>query len=444
MRGGWYTLVYTQVLAPALFLLTLFGVLARPWRIGPATAAGIGAVLALATGVVGWRDVLTVAAIVWNATFALIAIMIISALLDEAGFFRWAAYYMVRWAGENGRRLFAAVILLGAVVSSLFTNDATVLILTPIVYELLAALDYGPDAMLPFLMACGFVADAMSIPLVVSNLTNIITVDFFARAGHPIGFARFAGLMLPAALFSLLATLAVLIWYYRKEIRSPAPGSTAPDPRTAISEPVLFRTGAWVLTAMVVAFFLNQVVRVPVSLVMATGAAVLLLVAWRRGTVSTAAVLRRAPWHVIAFSLGMYLVVFGLANAGLTAWSSALLTRLSGYGLLPAVFGAGILVALFSAAMNNLPGVMVGCLSIAAAAGTHHEAMAFANVIGAGIGPKLTPIGSLATLIWLHYLQHKGVHINWRYYLRVGLIITPPVLLAALLGLTLTLRLTGG
>ena len=434
---------YTQVVAPALFLLTLYAVLARPRRIGPATAAGIGAVLALATGVVGWRDVVSVAGIVWNATFALIAIMIISALLDEAGFFRWAAYHMVRWAGHSGRRLFAAIIVLGAVVSSLFTNDATVLILTPIVYELLVALDYGPAAMLPFLMAVGFVADSMSISLVVSNLTNIITVDFFAREGHPIGFARFAALMLPAALASLLATLGVLLWFYRREIRPPARDAGVPDPRSAISEPALFRAGAVVLTAMTVAFFLNQIVRVPVSLVMAAGAAVLLLVAWRRGSVSTAAVLQRAPWHVVPFSLGMYVVVYGLANAGLTDWSGVLLARLSGHGLMAAVLGTGVLVALFSAVMNNLPGVMIGCLSIAAA-GTQPEAMALANVIGAGIGPKLTPIGSLATLIWLHFLQHKGVQIDWRYYLKVGLIITPPVLLAALLGLTLSLRLAGG
>jgi arsenical pump membrane protein len=121
------------------------------------------------------------------------------------------------------------------------------------------------------------------------------------------------------------------------------------------------------------------------------------------------------------------------------------LDKLVAVGPAAAIIGTGVLVALFSSTMNNLPGVMLGCLALAAAGahGAVREGMVMANVIGSDIGPKLTPIGSLATLIWLHSLQLRGMKITWRYYLKVGLIITPPVLLATLGALWASVRLFG-
>jgi arsenical pump membrane protein len=392
-------------------------------------------------GVITLADVTTVAGIVWDATFALIAIVIISVILDQAGFFRWAALLMARRAGGDGRAIFTAVILLGAFVSTLFTNDATVLILTPIVYEMLRALGFDDRMMLPYMMASGFVADAMSIPLAVSNLTNMITARYFAFP-----FARFAILMLIPSVVTLAATLLVLRWYYRREIPAAYDQSALPEPASAIRDPFLFKVGAAVLTGMVIAFFLNSARgSVPVSFVIATGAAVLLVASLKNRIIRPLQVLKGAPWHVVLFALGMYLVVYGMGNAGLTRWSADLLTRLGGLGMGWAILGTGVIVALFSSVMNNLPGVMLGVLAIGAsgAAGAMHDGMVLANVVGAGIGPKLTPIGSLATLIWMHNLQQKGLKITWPAYLRVGLVITPPVLLAALAALWGSMALLG-
>ncbi|HWI65070.1 MAG TPA: arsenic transporter [Symbiobacteriaceae bacterium] len=429
------------VAAPAIFAFTLYLILARPRNLDTGIAAMIGAMLALFAGVITLADVRTVAGIVWDATFALIAIVVISVVLDQAGLFRWAALQMARRAGGNGRSIFLAVILLGAVVSTLFTNDATVLILTPIVYEMLAALGFDNRMMLPYMMACGFVADSMSIPLAVSNLTNMITARYFS-----LDFGRFALLMLLPAVVCLAATVLVLRWYYRREIPTRYDLAVLPDPVEAITDPFLFRVGLGVLGAMVVAFFINSAfISVPVSFVIASGALVLLLASLKNRVVRPLAVLRQAPWHVVIFALGMYLVVYGLGNAGLTRWTAALLDRLVAMGPAAAIIGTGVLVALFSSLMNNLPGVMLGCLALAAAGATGavHEGMVLANVIGSDIGPKLTPIGSLATLIWLHSLQLRGMRITWQYYLKVGLIITPPVLLAALSALWVSARLLG-
>lgn len=428
--------------APAIFVVTLYLILARPRNLDTGAAALLGALLALAAGVITLADVTTVAGIVWDATFALIAIVVISAVLDGAGFFRWAALWMARWAGGDGRAIFGAVILLGALVSALFTNDATVLILTPIVYEMLAALGFDHRSMLPYMIACGFIADAMSIPLAVSNLTNMITVRYF-----DLGFARFALMMALPSLVCLAVSLLVLRWYYRRDLPDRYDQTVLPAPATAIKDPFLFRAGVAVLAAMVVAFFLNSaLVSLPVSLVISAGAAILLIATLRNRVVRPMAVLRHAPWQVVLFAMGMYLVVYGMGNAGLTAWSAGWLGWLADRGALAAIVGTGVLVALFSSLMNNLPGVMLGCLAIAALgteAGALQEGMILANVIGSDIGPKMTPIGSLATLIWLHSLERRGLKISWSYYLKVGLIITPPVLLATLAALWVTVRLAG-
>ncbi|WP_016680010.1 ArsB/NhaD family transporter, partial [Yersinia pestis] len=170
---------------------------------------------------------------------------------------------------------------------------------------------------------------------------------------------------------------------------------------------------------------------VPVSLVAAVGALILLAVAKKGHAINTGKVLRGAPWQIVIFSLGMYLVVYGLRNAGLTHYISALLNRLGEQGLWASTLGTGFLTAFLSSIMNNLPTVLVGALSIegSTATGLIKEAMIYANVIGSDLGPKITLIGSLATLLWLHVLSQKNMTITWGYYFRVGIIMTLPVLL---------------
>ena len=151
--------------------------------------------------------------------------------------------------------------------------------------------------------------------------------------------------------------------------------------------------------------------------------------------------LREAPWHIVVFSLGMYLVVYGLRNAGITDALARLLDILAGHGVWAAALGTGVLSAGLSSIMNNLPAVLVGALSIDAshATGSVREAMIYANIIGSDLGPKITPIGSLATLLWLHVLARKGVVITWGYYFRTGIVLTVPVLLLTLAALALRL-----
>lgn len=422
--------------AIAIFVLTLVLVIWQPRGLGIGWSASLGAVLALIAGVVHVGDIPVVWNIVWNATATFIAVIIISLLLDEAGFFEWAALHVARWGKGSGRALFALIVLLGAAVAALFANDGAALILTPIVMAMLLALGFSPAATLAFVMAAGFIADTASLPLIVSNLVNIVSADFF-----DIGFNRYAAVMVPVNFVAVAATLAVLMLYFRKSIPARYDAGQLKQPVAAIRDAGTFRAGWVVLVLLLIGFFGLEPLGVPVSAVAAAGAAILLLVAGRGHIISTRKVIREAPWQIVIFSLGMYLVVYGLRNAGLTQYLADLLSGFAEQGIWTATIGTGLVAAFLSSIMNNMPTVLVGALSIDAsqASGIVKESMVYANVIGSDLGPKITPIGSLATLLWLHVLERKGTVISWGYYFKVGIVLTLPVLLVTLAALAIRL-----
>lgn len=429
-----------MLVALLIFVATLVLVIWQPRGLGIGWSAMFGAVLALVLGVVQLSDIPTVWHIVWNATATFVAVIIISLLLDEAGFFEWAALHVARWGGGRGKRLFALIVLLGAAVAALFANDGAALILTPIVMAMLLALGFTPAATLAFVMAAGFIADVASLPLVVSNLVNIVSADFFK-----IGFNDYAAVMVPVNVVAVASALAMLLLYFRKSIPAHYDATQLKSPNEAIRDAATFRVGWVVLVLLLVGFFGLEPLGVPVSATAAAGALLLLAVAARGHIISTRKVLREAPWQIVVFSLGMYLVVYGLRNQGLTGYIVRLLEFFAEGGVWGAAFGTGFLTALLSSIMNNMPTVLVGALSIAAthATGVVKETMIYANVIGSDLGPKITPIGSLATLLWLHVLARKGMKITWGYYFKVGFILTVPVLFVTLAALAARLSFAG-
>ncbi|HAS1303222.1 TPA: arsenic transporter [Enterobacter hormaechei] len=428
-----------MLLAGSIFLLTLVLVIWQPRGLSIGWSASIGAVLALGTGVIHISDIPVVWNIVWNATAAFIAVIIISLLLDESGFFEWAALHVSRWGNGRGRLLFTWIVLLGAAVAALFANDVAALILTPIVIAMLLALGFSQGTTLAFVMAAGFIADTASLPLIVSNLVNIVSADFF-----DLGFTQYASVMIPVDAAAIAATLIMLHLFFRRDIPATYDVSLLKTPASVIKDAATFRAGWIVLLLLLVGFFVLEPLGIPVSAIAAAGAAVLFIVAKRGHGINTGKVLRSAPWQIVIFSLGMYLVVYGLRNAGLTEYLSGVLNLLAEKGLWAATFGTGFLTAFLSSVMNNMPTVLIGALSIdgSTATGVVKEAMIYANVIGCDLGPKITPIGSLATLLWLHVLAQKNITITWGYYFRTGIIMTLPVLFVTLAALALRLSIT--
>ncbi|WP_219068234.1 arsenic transporter [Candidatus Mycobacterium methanotrophicum] len=440
----------------------------------------------------------TVVGIVWNATLTFVAVIIVSLVLDESGFFEWAALHVARWGRGRGRALFVLIVLLGAAIAAVFANDGAALILTPIVMQIMLALKFNPKTALGFVMATGFIADTGSLPLVVSNLVNIVSADFF----H-VGFARFAVIMVPVGVVSVLASLGVLMAYFHRSIPRTYDMAALRRPADAITDPLTFRAGWAVLALLLVGYFGADPAGVPLSVVAGAGAVILIAVAARRPAfvfsepvrqpvpasggaggagetmqersfgdpVNTAdladsiagqvmaeggrggaprripvgKVIREAPWQIVLFSIGMYLVVYGLRNQGLTGELAKLFGLFAHHGHLAAALGVGVAAAVLSSIMNNMPTVLVAALAVGAvsATGLAHDAMVYANVIGCDLGPKITPIGSLATLLWLHVLDRKGMHIGWGRYFRTGIVLTVPVLLVTLLAFAAWLTVVG-
>ena len=335
--------------------------------------------------------------------------------------------------------LFTWIVLLGAAVAALFANDGAALILTPIVIAMLLALGFSQGTTLAFVMAAGFIADTASLPLIVSNLVNIVSADFFG-----LGFTQYASVMIPVDAAAIAATLIMLHLFFRRDIPATYDVSLLKTPASAIKDPATFRAGWIVLLLLLVGFFVLEPLGIPVSAIAAAGATVLFVVAKRGHAINTGKVLRGAPWQIVIFSLGMYLVVYGLRNAGLTEYLSGVLNLLEDKGLWAATFGTGFLTAFLSSVMNNMPTVLIGALSIdgSTATGVVKEAMIYANVIGCDLGPKITPIGSLATLLWLHVLAQKNIKITWGYYFRTGIVMTVPVLFVTLAALAWRLSVT--
>ncbi|MDH2324992.1 MULTISPECIES: arsenic transporter [Enterobacterales] len=425
-------------IAAFIFILTITFVIWQPKGLGIGWSATAGAVLALIFGVISFQDIPIVWNIAWNATATFVAVIIISLLLDESGFFEWAALHVAKWGGGKGKLLFSYIVLLGATVAALFANDGAALILTPIVIAMLLALGFNKGTTLAFVMAAGFIADTASLPLIVSNLVNIVSADFFN-----IGFTEYASIMVPVDIAAIIATLAMLHWFFRKDIPKQYDVTKLSEPTLAIKDMTTFKAGWLVLVLLLIGFFVLEPLGLPVSAIAAIGALILWVIAARGHTINTQKVLRGAPWQIVIFSLGMYLVVYGLRNAGLTDYLSETLNYLADKGLWAATIGTGFITAFLSSIMNNMPTVLIGALSIegSEASGLIQQAMVYANVIGADLGPKITPIGSLATLLWLHVLSQKNMSITWGYYFKTGIIMTLPVLTVTLVALVLRLSL---
>ena len=278
-----------------------------------------------------------------------------------------------------------------------------------------------------FLLAGGFISDSASLPFVFSNLTNIVTANYF----H-IGFLEYLSNMIIPYTVSTIVSIIVLWLILRNDIPKTVDVSLLKNPDDVLKSKTLFKF-SWIFLALLLAgYFIGDKYHLPICVFALGGGLIFLIIASVSKIANAKEIIKTAPWQVVWFSIGLYIVVYGLKNAGLTDYLTIILKDLSSRGDAIAIIGTGFISAFLSAIMNNMPTIMVMDIALQ---DIPNQALAYANIIGCNLGPKMTPFGSLATLLWLHVLSQKGVKIGFWQYSKFGLIVTPPVLLIVLLTL---------
>ncbi|GAB6079023.1 arsenic transporter [Hydrogenobaculum acidophilum] len=418
-----------------VFAFTMFLIIRQPKGIPIGISALIGAFTSFLIGLVNLKDIYEVISIVWDASLAFIGIVFISIMLDHVGFFEWISLKAIDKANESGKRLYIYMLIIGALMSIFLANDGAALMLTPIVYSKIKHLDLKEDEARAFMMGGGFISDTASSGLIISNLTNIITADFF----H-ISFLDYFKSMFLVNIVAIFISILVLYAFYKNDIPKTFKKEVLEDkpPDMAIKDPILFKS-AWIVGGFAIGFLMiSHIFKIPTSFVIITSAIILSLISLKNKKVDVKHILfKETPWQILIFSIGMYVVVFGVQNYVFVKVLPDFMKMIISFGELSAVLGVGVLSGIMSALINNLPTVMIINLNLKALNLTPHleHILALSNVIDTNIGPKMTPIGSLATMLWLHVLNKKGLNISYAYYIKVGIILTIPVLLTTLLGL---------
>ena len=423
------------LLAGAILVATLALVLARPKDIGEAWWAVLGGGLTLVLGLVPLGQAWGILLETEDALVLLVGMMALSAVAEKAGFFGWAASVTARAGRGRVLPLYGFVFVVGTLVTTTLSLDATAIVLTPIVYGMVVRLRLSP---LPFMFACVYTANTASLFLPVSNLTNLLAYDKF-----DLGFARFGLVMLLPGILAVLTNFAIFVLLFRNDLW----GSYELDKGARFSPEngSFFGVAAAGIACVLVAFFVAPLFGVPIGLVALAVGAVVVAVSRAAGWVTLREVAGSISWGILFLVLGLFLVVQGVQNAGLAELTEkAFVAVAPGDGLfqiIAIVFGS----ALGSNVVNNVPMTVLalGTMEPLVEGGTLAVSAVYAVVVGTSIGPNLTIVGSLATLIWLSIARERGLDITAKDYLKIGIIATPAILLAAAVGLWVSVRLLG-
>jgi arsenical pump membrane protein len=436
-------LMFEFVAGLVILGVVLLGIIWRPrilwWPKGMPVwiPAGLGAVLAVVLGLVGLPMLVTIVSRVWDASFTLIGLFMLAAALEANGFFEWAALRVARAAGGSPWRLYVLICLLTVGVTVLLGNDGAILGITTIVVKLMKkTFPKEQKIWWPYIFAAGFLADAFSGFLVPDNLTNIIVASTYN-----LPFIRF---MLQMS-FPMLLTAAVVIVCFAFHFRSVLFNkkisynlALLENPASVLQDRLIFKVSCGALVVLIVGYLImGGLFHQPVCFVVMPVALVVLGFVHFRGLRRAHEIVLTAPWEVLVYALGMFVIITAAMTPniiGMFLSITPLHRLIAGEKSLTGLFVTGGLMAILSALTNNLPATLAGVLLLATAKKPAMLAI-YAIIIGVDVGPKLTPYGSLATLIWMEILKSKGVEISWGRYFKENWSVAVCALTAALLGL---------
>lgn len=411
-----------------ILLLTIALIITRPCGLNEAWAAVGGAAAMFLCRFIGLGDLAGVAREVADVLLFLVGMMVLTAIVERSGLFDLLALWTARAARGSGLLLFIGIFLLGFATTALLSLDVTVLVLTPIVYALTTRLRVKA---LPYLFVCTFVANTGSLLLPISNLTNLLAYGLLG-----LRFASFARLMFWPQMAALIANIAIFLLIFRHDLPrrfDPQSLTSRPD----VGNPRFLRVAAVTLALVLTALLIAGLRAWPIAIPALVGGAALLLVAAVWFGIRPRTVISEVSWSLIPFIIGMFTLIRGAERAWLAQFGGGLILGASGLGdLLLVAFGTGVGANL----VNNIPMIGAAIGVLANTAPPAREPLALAAVLGANLGPTVTPFGSLATLLWLTIIRRKGEQLSTLGYMRVGILTAPPTLLAATLVLWLVLR----
>jgi len=422
-------MVMGQVIPTLAFLAAVVLVMWRPKGLNEAVPALGGAALVVAAGAVTGEDIRSVWNTIGGSAMTIAATIVIAITLESAGVFEWAAEGIANKSRGSGLRLFLYVNALCFLLTLVFNNDGSILISTPIIIRLLNRYGLSPGQQIPFLISGAFMATASSVIIGVSNVVNLISLRLIE-----LPLLDAAVMTVVPALFGLACMLILLLVRYRNKLplQLPAYGAPIASSRNDGTRTRRMMLGILVFVLLLrLALFAASGAGIPIEYVPMAGSLVLLLWRWAYLGLPPADILRRTPWHVFGFAFGMYVLVKGLQQAGLTGRLAALAAPLADTDPLTGSLGMGALLTLLSNMFNNHPALMIGTLTLTGMelpAGTL-RLYYLACLVGSDIGALLLPVGTLASLIWLHILRRHGIGIDWAHYVKTTALVIPPTVL---------------
>ncbi|MFC4907116.1 SLC13 family permease [Actinomadura gamaensis] len=417
---------FAEMLSVVLLLAVLACAVIRPWGWPEAVVAVPAAGVLVGTGAISWQHAVDEAARLGPVIGFLAAVLVLAQLCDDEGLFRACGAWTARAAAGRPRRLLVLVFAVASLTTAVLSLDATVVLLTPVVFATAARLGARPK---PHVYACTHLSNTASVLLPVSNLTNLLA---FAASG--VGFARFAALMALPWLAAVGAEYAVFRRFFAADLRAGA--SAVPEEETSQQRDVPVFALATVAGTLG-GFLLASAVGIDPAWAAAAGAGVLAVRGLARRRTTPVALVRAASVPFLLFVLALGIVVRAVVDNGLADG----LGRLVPAGAsLPALLAIAAVAAVLANVINNLPAVLV-LLPLTAPTG---PGAVLAALLGVNIGPNLTYAGSLATLLWRRIVRHHDTDVRLGEFTRLGLLTVPLALVAAVVALWVSLHVIGG
>jgi arsenical pump membrane protein len=416
----------------AVFIATLGLLLKRPWKLHEAWATVLGSIMMLLLGLETSGQALDSVLQGRDVLLFLFGLMLFSALLDQSGFFEWAAIHAAREAKGNGHTLFRNVFLMGAAITALLSLDTTAIILTPIVVSFIQRLKLKAQ---PFVIACAFVSNTGSLLLPVSNLSNLLFQNAFN-----ISFVSFTMHMAAVQVIAIALNYWIFVLLFRQSLPK-SYEQNLPEAKSVIKDTIYFRVALLVLVLVLIGYFVGSQVHLQPYAIAAGGCAILLICGLWRRQLDLVKIKQEISWSLFPFVIGLFIVMRGVENLGLAKELAAGL-QLIGHNSFLQIIANAFSAGIGSNLINNIPMSLLS-ISVLKQLNLPGNASQFGALLGCNLGPNITVAGSLATMLVISSARKRGEDVSAWQFFKTGIIVTPVLLLVCSVVLWLTCKLLG-